>query len=104
MGTGGCASRAPLGGGTPPLRMSRAHHSPSSALCAMQPGNAEETPMYRAPVSDVAFALKEVAGFGSALAEGRFPGLTGDVVDAVLTEAGRFATEELSPLQRPGDV
>jgi alkylation response protein AidB-like acyl-CoA dehydrogenase len=70
----------------------------------MHPGNAEEQPMYRAPVSDIAFALKEVAGLGPALAEGHFAGLTGDVVDAVLTEAGRFATEKLAPLQRPGDV
>ena len=35
--------------------------------------------------------------------EGAFPGLSEDLVDAVLTEAGRFATEELAPLNRVGD-
>jgi alkylation response protein AidB-like acyl-CoA dehydrogenase len=59
--------------------------------------------MYRAPVSDIAFTLKHVAGLGEALASDAIPGLTEDVVDAVLAEAGRFATEELAPLNVVGD-
>jgi 3-(methylsulfanyl)propanoyl-CoA dehydrogenase len=58
---------------------------------------------YRAPVTDIAFALKHAAGFGSALAEGLYDDLDGDVVDAVLAEAGRFATEIIAPLNRIGD-
>ncbi|HSO47479.1 MAG TPA: acyl-CoA dehydrogenase family protein, partial [Rhizobiaceae bacterium] len=59
--------------------------------------------MYRAPVSEIAFALKEVAGLNKALDEGALPNLSGDLVDAVLEEAGRFATEEIAPLNKIGD-
>ena len=58
---------------------------------------------YRAPVTDIAFALRHAAGFGSALAEGLYDDLDGDVVDAVLAEAGRFATEIIAPLNSIGD-
>ena len=47
--------------------------------------------MYRAPVGDIAFTLRHVAGLAPALADGRFPDLTDDLVDAILEEAGRFA-------------
>jgi alkylation response protein AidB-like acyl-CoA dehydrogenase len=59
--------------------------------------------MYRAPVSEIAFTLKHVTGLGGALAAGEFPALTEDLVDAVLAEAGRFASEEMAPLNRIGD-
>jgi acyl-CoA dehydrogenase len=58
---------------------------------------------YRAPVADIAFALKTAAGFGPALAEGLYGDLSDDVVDAVLEEAGKFATEILAPLNATGD-
>ena len=58
---------------------------------------------YRAPVADIAFALKSAAGFGTALAEGLYGDLTDDVVDAVLEEAGKFATDVLGPLNPIGD-
>jgi 3-(methylsulfanyl)propanoyl-CoA dehydrogenase len=58
---------------------------------------------YRAPVADIAFALDHAAGFGPALAEGLFGDLTPDVVQAVLEEAGKFATDVLAPLNRVGD-
>jgi acyl-CoA dehydrogenase len=58
---------------------------------------------YRAPVADIAFALNNAAGFGSALAEGLYGDLADDVVEAVLTEAGKFATDILSPLNPVGD-
>lgn len=60
--------------------------------------------MYRAPVSEIAFTLRHVAGLGPALAEGAFGDLSEDLVDAVLEEAGRFASEEIAPLNRVGDV
>jgi alkylation response protein AidB-like acyl-CoA dehydrogenase len=59
--------------------------------------------MYRAPVSEIAFTLKHAAGLTDALAAGSLPGLSEDVVDAVLAEAGRFASERLAPLNRIGD-
>jgi alkylation response protein AidB-like acyl-CoA dehydrogenase len=60
--------------------------------------------MYLAPVSEIAFTLKHVAGFGEALGSGAFPGLTEDLVDAVLAEAGRFASDAVAPLNRIGDT
>ena len=59
--------------------------------------------MYRAPVAEIAFTLKHVAGLGEARAAGAFPDLTEDVLDAVLAEAGRFATDAMAALDRPGD-
>jgi 3-(methylsulfanyl)propanoyl-CoA dehydrogenase len=59
--------------------------------------------IFRAPIDDIAFSLEHAAGFGAALREGLYGDLGEDVVDAVLAEAGRFATEVLSPLNRVGD-
>ena len=58
---------------------------------------------YRAPVADIAFTLKHAAGLGRALEEGLYGDLTEDVVDAVLEEAGKFATDVIAPLNRVGD-
>ena len=51
---------------------------------------------YRAPVGDIAFTLRQAAG----PLEGE---LTQDVIDAVLEEAGRFASEVIAPLNQVGD-
>jgi alkylation response protein AidB-like acyl-CoA dehydrogenase len=58
---------------------------------------------YRAPVSDIAFALKHAAGLKAALAEGLYGDLDEETVDSVLVEAGRFATDVIAPLNRIGD-
>jgi acyl-CoA dehydrogenase len=63
----------------------------------------DQTMTYRAPVADIAFALAHAAGFGPALAEGLYGDLTDDVVQAVLEEAGKFASDVLSPLNPIGD-
>ena len=60
--------------------------------------------MYRAPVEEISFTLKHVVGLEKGIGEGRFGDLSSDLVDAVLAEAGRFATEEVAPLGRIGDV
>ena len=59
--------------------------------------------MYRAPVEEIAFALKQVAGLKAALDAGRFGDLGEDLIDAILGEAGRFASEEVAPLYEIGD-
>jgi acyl-CoA dehydrogenase len=59
---------------------------------------------YRAPLADIGFALKYGAALAPALEEGLFGDLTMDVVDAVLAEAGRFASEVIAPLNRVGDT
>ena len=56
---------------------------------------------YRAPVADIAFTLKHGAGMGRTLAQGGELGA--EDVNAVLEEAGRFATDVLAPLNAPGD-
>ncbi|MDS4014623.1 MAG: acyl-CoA dehydrogenase N-terminal domain-containing protein, partial [Candidatus Accumulibacter sp.] len=58
---------------------------------------------YYAPLRDMQFVLKELAGLD---AVAQLPGCeeaTPDLVDAVLEEAARFALEVLSPLNYPGD-
>ncbi|ACG76972.1 acyl-CoA dehydrogenase family protein [Phenylobacterium zucineum HLK1] len=57
---------------------------------------------FRAPVRDIAFALKTVGH--SALVERAFPDLDEDTVQAVLEAAGAFADNELAPLNRRGDL
>ena len=59
--------------------------------------------MYRAPVEDITFTLKHVAGLKPALEAGAFGDLGEDLVDAILEEAGRFATDEVAPLYKIGD-
>jgi alkylation response protein AidB-like acyl-CoA dehydrogenase len=58
---------------------------------------------YRAPVSDIAFALKHAAGLREALVDGLYGELDEATVDAVLEEAGRFASDVIAPLNRIGD-
>ena len=58
---------------------------------------------YRAPVADILYSLKHVAGFATAVDEGGFGDLDLDTVEAVIGEAGKFATEALAPLDPVGD-
>src|SRR5467141_34177 len=58
---------------------------------------------YRAPVADISFSLNHAAGFAQALADDLYGDLSGDVVEAVLAEAGKFATDILAPLNVIGD-
>ncbi len=59
---------------------------------------------YRAPVADIAFALKHAAGLNAAIAEGLYGDLDEATVDSVLEEAGRFASDVIAPLNRVGDT
>ena len=59
--------------------------------------------MYKAPVEDILFTLKHVAGLGAALETGSLGDLSEDLVDAIVGEAGRFATEVVAPLGPQGD-
>src|SRR5262249_28353070 len=58
---------------------------------------------YKAPLADISFALKHGASFSSAIDQGLFGELTMDDVDAILSEAGRFAEQVVAPLNRDGD-
>ena len=59
--------------------------------------------MYRAPVEEITFTMKHVAGMRAAIEAGTLGDLSEDLVDAILAEAGRFATEEVAPLGAIGD-
>jgi len=59
-------------------------------------------------IDDLKFALYECAGLRSSLQDAQslsaFSEFSEDLADAVLTEAGKFASERISPLNHPADV
>ena len=59
---------------------------------------------YASPVQDHRFILDHVVGFPALADTERFSEATPDVVEAILTEAGRMCDEVLAPLQRNGDL
>ena len=59
---------------------------------------------YRAPVAEMVFAMRHVAGLDRAIAEELHGDLSLDLVETILEEAGKFANEELAPLNRSGDL
>jgi len=58
---------------------------------------------YVAPLRDMRFVIKELAGLDTVTSLPGCEEVTPDLVDAVLDEAGKFATGVLSPLNVPGD-
>jgi len=59
---------------------------------------------YRSPVGDILFSLDAVADLKGMISNGLAGDLDWDAVTSIVGEAGRFATEEVAPLNRPGDV
>src|ERR1700748_920861 len=59
---------------------------------------------YRSPVNDVLFSLSAVADLPGFLSQGRIGDLDWEAVTSIVTEAGRFATEEIAPLNRIRDL
>ncbi len=59
---------------------------------------------YRSPVADILFSLSAVADLPGMIEQGLAGELDWEAVKSVVTEAGRFATEEIAPLNRPGDL
>lgn len=58
---------------------------------------------YRAPVSDIVFTMRHVAGFDRAVSDGVYGDLSADLAQTILEEAGRFANDVIAPLNREGD-
>ncbi|MCH7865116.1 MAG: acyl-CoA dehydrogenase N-terminal domain-containing protein, partial [Proteobacteria bacterium] len=59
---------------------------------------------YRAPLAEMRFVLNELAGLGDVAGLPGYEEATPDLVDAILEEAGKLATDILAPLNRPGDI
>jgi alkylation response protein AidB-like acyl-CoA dehydrogenase len=61
-------------------------------------------PIYKAPLRDINFCLKELFGLSSMQALPGYEEMTEDVVDAVLQEAARLCENVLFPLNQSGDL
>src|SRR3546814_8132075 len=70
-------------------------HSRFSERCPM--------PVYHAPIKDTLFLLNEVLGIEQYADLPGFANATPDLVEAVLSEAGKFCEEVLFPLNYSGD-
>ncbi|MFZ4786615.1 MAG: acyl-CoA dehydrogenase family protein, partial [Beijerinckiaceae bacterium] len=57
---------------------------------------------YQAPVDEIRLALR-VAGFDRLVEDGLLPEMDEGLADAILEEAGKFATDRIAPLNRIGD-
>ncbi len=58
---------------------------------------------YTAQTSDIRHALFNVSAMDELAAQGVYPDLSPDLIEAIIEEAGRFATDIIAPLNRQGD-
>ncbi|GGC20412.1 acyl-CoA dehydrogenase [Novosphingobium marinum] len=61
-------------------------------------------PIYKAPVRDARFIVNEVLDLPALAGKPGFESASADLVDAVIEEAGKFASEVLAPLNASGDA
>jgi acyl-CoA dehydrogenase len=59
---------------------------------------------YQSPVADILFSLYHVAGLADEIQSGLFGDLDVETVSSVISEAGKFATDVIAPLNRAGDI
>ena len=59
---------------------------------------------YRSPVADILFSLQAVAGLPEMIGSNLHGDFDWETISSVVEEAGRFATDEIAPLNQSGDV
>ena len=59
---------------------------------------------YRSPVADILFSLQTVAGLPEMIGSNLHGDFDWETISSVVSEAGRFATDEIAPLNRSGDI
>ncbi|MGB3723440.1 MAG: acyl-CoA dehydrogenase N-terminal domain-containing protein, partial [Pacificimonas sp.] len=59
---------------------------------------------YTAPLTEQRFALETAANLSALAALPKFEAMDDDLVDAILSESGKFAAEVFAPLNRIGDT
>jgi hypothetical protein len=59
---------------------------------------------FRAPVSEYTFLFENVVDYSVLTTTEKFQDATSDMVDAILTEAGRLCEDVMYPVQRNGDI
>jgi len=59
---------------------------------------------YKAPVEEISFVLNDLLNLNSLTAIPEFAEATPELVDAVIEEAGKFASEVFAPINRIGDL
>jgi len=73
-------------------------------LAAGQAHNTKDTAMtYTAPVGEIINTLRNIAGLDEMIGQGILGDLDMETVAAILEEAGKFANEQVAPLNRQGD-
>ena len=58
---------------------------------------------YQAPIRDMLFAMREIGDLAHVAALPGNEEVSDDLVEAILEEAGKFASDVLAPLNQPGD-
>ncbi len=59
---------------------------------------------YRSPAADILFSLRAVAGLPDMIGSRLQGDFDWETIASVVEEAGRFATDEIAPLNRSGDI
>jgi alkylation response protein AidB-like acyl-CoA dehydrogenase len=58
---------------------------------------------FATPIRDMRFALEQMAGFESLVRSGAYPEVSDDLVDAILSEMGKFCDNAVAPLNTVSD-
>ena len=59
---------------------------------------------YRAPIEDILDAMRHAGGLNTGIEQGYYADLADGVAEAIVEEAGKFASDRLAPLNRVGDL